>query len=316
MEELYLEDLRLPDNEDANDARFDMLAQSIRSLGALKELNLDGGRENLGMLLDRLGVIGLPHLHKLCLFPGFPADSVRNFLRLAIDLAELEVVALHNDDVNTVLTGLHMHPSIRELRVTSAGIPATSAILLLHNNHRLQKLSFVNCDSISQFCALLDVLSTNNPTLLDLAVSLGNATDNFDEEPWTGGQEELSRSLSRVGNLQRLEMDFDWGCMQDLVLPGLVRGFENNFSLTDVYIDGIEDEDETEEAMMKIAYYTTRNKVPTLRNPQTAMAIVTGIIPSLLVNCPEPESGLTVVYETLLNRAAADWNSDYGTQTN
>jgi len=130
------------------------------------------------------------------------------------------------------------------------------------------------------------------------------------------GREELCRSRSRIGNLQRLELDFNGDVIQGLMLPGLVQRFENNFSLTDVYIDGIEDGDEAEEAMMKIAQYTTRSKVSTFRNPQTAMAIVTGIIPSLLVNCPEPESGLTVVYETLLNRAAADWNSDYGTQPN
>jgi len=35
-----------------------------------------------------------------------------------------------------------------------------------------------------------------------------------------------------------------------------------------------------------------------------------------VVNCPEPEDGLSVVHETLLNWDAADWNSDYGTQVN
>jgi len=88
-----------------------------------------------------------------------------------------------------------------------------------------------------------------------------------------------------------------------------MQGFDGNTSLTDISVPGLDERDKK-----LIEYYTTRNKVPTLRNPQTAMIVVTGISPALSKYCPKPEAGLTVVYETFLNRGAGDWNSEYGTQ--
>jgi len=80
--------------------------------------------------------------------------------------------------------------------------------------------------------------------------------------------------------------------------------------MTDVWLSPLRDE----EALKKIAYYTTRNKYsPFLtRHGTTVVAMLSMFVP-MLKERTEPESGLSIVYDTL--RSRHDWFQDSDTRT-
>jgi len=298
-----------------------IMATSFSSLCALKELELEamGFDDDFISLLNRLSGPGLPGgLDKLALrihgdksftpLTDVFAGAIREFLyrlETTTSLVDLEIAAMSTD--TTLLNGVHGHPSIRNLEMWN--LPASSAIQLLRRNPSLQKISEVYCESISEFCGVLNILQTNT-TLLYLIVHLPDCDDDDwtgEEAAWTGHNDELSHSLSQVRNLQRLVVSGDSDIVR-LILPGLLRGFELNTSLTDINISWSLHVDY--KILKKIKYYTERNRFlprfsghdPETNVPLTSSNAVIGSFPGMLETITVPEHGLSVVLETLRMR--------------
>jgi len=155
----------------------------------------------------------------------------------------------------------------------------------------------------------LNILQTNT-TLLYLTVQLPDCDDDDwtgEEASWTGHNDELSHSLSQVRNLQRLVVSGDSDIVR-LILPGLLRGFELNTSLTDINISWSLHVDY--KILKKIKYYTERNRFlprfsghdPETNVPLTSSNAVIGSFPGMLETITVPEHGLSVVLETLRMR--------------
>ena len=296
------------------------MAEGISTLSGLVELRIDGhngGVAYMWHLLHRLSETGPPaRLRRLILdtvwidhFAADTSQAIRDILQQSHHLREFLFFPHQGPDAPTeiggdiIFSGLHGHPSINcvetaffQTQSNTATTPCT--VRLLQNNQVLQKLA-VSCHDLIGLCSVVETLIEGNTTLEYLVLSVNSVED---RNVWGEGHALLSSLLPRIRHLKSLELMIGEGSNKiDPILPNLIRGFELNQSLTFVSIEYLQGT-ETEKT---IDFYTTRNRFgPELEAAQSKVDML-ALLYRVLANYPEPETGLSLAFETL--RMRDDW---------
>jgi len=306
--------------ENINEEDAEMLGMAVASLESLEVFSLDCQCNNFTVsFLARLGEV-LPKLRSFSIFlrgSEAPNNVFSRALQNTLTAADrLEELGLNlNQDwegqdefVGDVLEGLHRHETLHYLHsdFRFGGEAFSRVANLLGPDNVLEKL-MVDCKDMAGLCGVLEAVGTST-TLKRLEVCV----DLEDNELFEQGLQRFGSLLPEITSVKELEifLSFDNVPPVEMIpdaneaLEALVRGFELNTSLIDVYVDFGNIFDVA--LQPAINFYATRNKFgPALESASKAKMLT--IFEKMEQEEEErlEDSILSVVFDTL--RGRSDW---------